>query len=116
MKTELWSILLVLIGTIIGAFGALYIKIGSKDFSLNIKKIIKNQKLILGFVFYALSSVFYVIALKGGDLSVIYPIVSIGYAWVCILSVWFLKEKMNSWKWIGIATIILGITLVGIGG
>ena len=116
MKTELWSIILVLVGTVLGAFGALYIKIGSNDFSLNIKKIIKNQKLILGFVFYALSSVFYVIALKGGDLSVLYPIVSIGYVWVCLLSVWFLKEKMNKFKWLGIITIIIGITLIGIGG
>ena len=71
MKTELLSILLVFIGTIIGSFGALYLKIGSKDFSINIKKLIRNYKLIFGFLFYALSSVFYVIALKWGELSVL---------------------------------------------
>ncbi len=116
MKTELWAIIFVLIGTIIGSFGALYIKIGSKDFSFKILKILKNQRLILGIVFYALSSVFYVIALTGGELSVIYPVASISYVWVCLLSVWFLKEKMNIFKWVGIATIIFGITLIGIGG
>jgi len=47
IKTELFSILLVFIGTIIGSFGALYLKIGSKDFSINIKKMIRNYKLIL---------------------------------------------------------------------
>jgi uncharacterized membrane protein len=115
MKTELFSILLVFIGTIIGSFGALYLKIGSKDLSINIKKIIKNYKLILGLLFYVLSSLFYVTALRWGELSVLYPFTSVGYVWVCFLSMKFLGEKMNKLKWIGIITIIIGISLVGIG-
>ena len=115
IKTELFSILLVFIGTIIGSFGALYLKIGSKDFSINIKKMIRNYKLILGLLFYGLSSVFYVTALKWGELSVLYPFTSIGYIWVCFLSMKFLNEKMNKLKWLGVITIIIGISLVGVG-
>jgi len=116
MKTELWSILLVFIGTIIGSFGALYLKIGSKDISINIKKLIRNYKLILGFVFYGISSIFFIIALTGGELSVLYPLCAASYIWVCFLSMKFLNEKMNRLKWLGIITIVIGIIFIGIGG
>jgi len=111
--TQLWAIATVLFGTIIGSFGALYFKMGSETISLDIKKIMKNYKLILGFLFYGISSIFFVIALNGG--SVLYPFTSVGYIWVCFLSMKFLDEKMNKLKWIGIITIIIGITLVGVG-
>jgi len=116
MKTELWSILLGFIGTIIGSFGALFLKIGSKDISINIKKLIRNYKLILGFVFYGISSIFFIIALTGGELSVLYPLCAASYIWVCLLSMKFLDEKMNKLKWLGIITIIIGIIFIGIGG
>jgi len=54
-------------------------------------------------------------ALKGGDLSILYPFVSVTYVWVALLSVRFLGEKMNKFKWIGIAMIILGVSFIGIG-
>jgi hypothetical protein len=43
MTTELWAVGLVLVGSIIGAFGPIFIKKASDSFSLNIKKIIKNK-------------------------------------------------------------------------
>lgn len=116
MATQLWAIAMVLFATIIGSFGALYFKIGSETISLDIKKLIKNYKLILGFLFYGISSIFFIIALTGGELSVLYPFVSVGYIWVCLLSMKFLNEKMNKLKWLGIITIIIGITLIGLGG
>ena len=116
MATQPWAIAMVLFATIIGAFGALYFKIGSETISLDIKKLIKNYKLILGFLFYGISSIFFIIALTGGELSVLYPFVSVGYIWVCFLSIRFLGEKMNKLKWLGIITIIIGIIFIGIGG
>jgi uncharacterized membrane protein len=54
-------------------------------------------------------------ALKGGDLSVLYPFVALAYIWVSLLSVKFLGEKMNKFKWLGIALIIIGVSFIGIG-
>ena len=116
MATQLWAIATVFFATIIGAFGALYFKIGSETISLDIKKLIKNYKLILGFLFYGVSSIFFIIALTGGELSVIYPFCAATYIWVCLLSMKFLNEKMNKLKWLGIITVIIGITLIGLGG
>lgn len=116
MATELWAIATVLFATIIGSFGALYFKIGSETISIDIKKLIKNHKLILGFLFYGVSAIIFIIALTGGELSVLYPLCAASYIWVCLLSMKFLNEKMNKLKWLGIITIIIGITFIGLGG
>lgn len=112
METKLWAIGLVILGTIIGAFGALLFKQGSRKVSLNIKSFIKNKKLIIGFVLYGLSAVIFIPALKGGELSVLYPLVAISYIWVSLLSIKFLKEKMNKFKIIGIFLIIIGVVFI----
>lgn len=115
MAASLWAILLIIATTFIGAFGALFFKLGSKTFSFHPMKLIKNYHLIIGFLLYGISATLYVIALKGGELSVLYPIVSIAYIWVSIVSVKFLGEKMNANKLTGIAIIIVGVSLIGIG-
>jgi len=108
------AIVLVVIGTIIGAFGSLYLKKGAKDFNLNLFKQIKNWQLIFGVILFVLSSVFYIYALTMEKLSFLYPVTSLTYIWVAFVSVWFLKEKMNKYKWAGIALIVLGIIIIGL--
>ncbi|MEA3254569.1 MAG: EamA family transporter [Candidatus Altiarchaeota archaeon] len=115
MKTQLWAIGLVLVATVIGAFGSLYFKLGSEKVSRDIRKLVTNYKLITGFILYGISSILYVIGLTGGELSVLYPTVATSYIWVCLLSVKYLKEEMNPWKWAGLALIVLGVGLVGLG-
>ena len=114
METKLWAIGLVILGTIIGAFGALLFKQGSKKISFDIKSFIKNKKLIIGFVLYGLATIIFIPALKGGELSVLYPLVATSYIWVSLLSIRFLKEKMNLWKWLGITFILIGVIFVGV--
>jgi uncharacterized membrane protein len=71
-----------------------------------------NRKLMLGVLLYGLSTVFFIMALKLGELSVVYPLTSLSYIFVALLSLYFLKEKMNWYKWTGIGFIILGVILV----
>ena len=56
-----------------------------------------------------------IIAFKGGEVSVLYPIIATSYVWVSLLSMKFLDEKINIFKWIGISIIIAGIILIGYG-
>ena len=109
---ELWRVALVIFGTVIGSFGALFLKIGSKNFTPNFKKLITNYKLFLGVLLYGLAIPPFIIAIKGGELSLLYPVVSIGYIWVALLSIKFLNEKMNKFKWFGIFIIIIGIIII----
>ena len=68
-----------------------------------------------GVALYGVGTVLFIPALRGGDLSVLYPFVSLNYIWVSLLSVRFLGEKMNRLKWLGVALIILGVSFIGIG-
>src|SRR3989338_4929400 len=107
MATTLWSIALVITAATLGSFGPILLKKASKDLTFNIKTIISNKYLLGGLVFYGIGTVLFIPALKGGELSVLYPLVATTYVWVSLLSVKFLKEKMNAFKWIGVFLIII---------
>ena len=115
MATALWAIGLVLFGQIVGSFGPIYLKKSSKHFGLSVKGLLKNYNLIAGVFFYGLGTILFIPALKGGELSVLYPMVSTVYIWVSLLSVKMLKEKMNQKKWMGVFVIIFGVILIGLG-
>ncbi len=115
MATSLLSIGLVLLGTLVGAFGPILLKRASEKKLSEFRSLITNYDLMAGVLLYVLGTVLFIFALRGGELSVLYPFVSVTYIWVCMLSMRFLGEKMNSLKWGGIALIILGVSFIGIG-
>ena len=115
MTTQLWAIGLVICATVFGAFGPILLKKASAKKLSSIGSLVKNYELFGGVLLYALGTLLFVPALKGGDLSVLYPFVALSYVWVSILSIKFLDEKMNRYKWIGILLIILGVSCIGFG-
>jgi drug/metabolite transporter (DMT)-like permease len=115
MVTQLWAVGLVVLAVTVGAFGPIFLKKSSKTFSLSPLKILKNYNLMIGVLFYAFGTVCFIPALKGGELSVLYPLVSLSYVFVAIYSRILLKEKMNVYKFFGIVAILAGISLIGIG-
>lgn len=115
MATQLWAIGLVISATLIGAFGPILLKKASAKKLSTIKSLFTNYHLFGGVALYAVGTLLFIPALKGGDLSVLYPFVALAYVWVSLLSVKFLGEKMNRLKWAGIALIIIGVTFIGFG-
>ena len=115
MATELWAIGLVILATLIGAFGPILLKKASAKKLSSISSLMKNYHLFGGVALYAIGTILFIPALKGGDLSVLYPFVALTYIWVSLLSVKFLGEKMNLMKWMGITLIIVGVSFIGIG-
>ena len=115
MATELWAIGLVILATLVGSFGPILLKKASAKSLSKIKSLMTNYHLFGGVSLYAVGTILFIPALKGGDLSILYPFVALTYIWVSLLSVKFLGEKMNSIKWIGVALIIVGVSLIGIG-
>ncbi len=82
---------------------------------MNIIKIINNKNVVFGVIIYVISAIFFLAGLRNGELSVLYPLVATSYIWTSLLSIYFLKEKMNKWKWIGVVLIIIGISFIGFG-
>lgn len=115
MATPLWSIAVVLLASFIGSYGAVMLKKVSAHIRQCIKHPIKNPQLIISLFFYGIGTVLFIVALKAGELSVLYPLVATTYIWISFLSIKMLKEKMNFYKWLGIAIIILGVSFIGFG-
>jgi drug/metabolite transporter (DMT)-like permease len=122
MPTELWAVGLVVLGTLIGASAPVLFKLGSEKFTMNPLKIMKNPlilftnwKIILGCALYTTAAFLFIPALRGGELSVLYPLIALSYVWSAFLSMKILHEKMNALKWLGIAIIITSVGLIGFG-
>ena len=116
MTTELWAIGLVVLGGIIGSFGPIYIKAGAEKITLKrLSSIYKNPFLIIGIIIYAISILIFIPALRGGELSVLYPLVSLVYIWVTLNSRILLNEKITKEKCLGIFLIIIGVIFIGLG-
>ena len=115
MPTELWAVIFVIIGSVISSAAPILLKKAPKINLLHLKSLIKNY-LLFGAIFLHASGIgFTIVALKGGELSILYPLSSLGNVWAAFLSIKFLGEKMNISKWSGIFLIILGAALIGIG-
>lgn len=115
MATKLWAILLVLLTTFLTSSAQILYKIGSATLTFDITSITTNYYLLGGLLLYIVGGTLIIISLKGGEVSVLYPIIATSYIWVSLLSVKFLGENMNAYKWVGIAAIIVGITSIGFG-
>lgn len=67
---------------------------------------------MLGVFFYVLPMPLYFWALKNADLAIVFPINSLTFVWVIMLSIKFLGEQMNKYKWLGITSIGLGVAMI----
>jgi drug/metabolite transporter (DMT)-like permease len=72
-------------------------------------------QLFAGYCLYGIFAVLLIYALRHGELSVLYPLISLGYVWVAILSVLVFHETMNPMKIAGVAIIIAGVAVLGFG-
>ncbi|HLK46728.1 MAG TPA: EamA family transporter [Bryobacteraceae bacterium] len=116
MTTRLFeSMLLVFAASLVGSFGAVFLKKGAHRLDGTLLSFL-NRQLILGVVLFLGSSVFYVLGIRGGELSVLYPMVSLGYVWTLLWSRLFFHETFTPQKFLGLGLVLLGVVFVGLGG
>jgi len=108
MATKLWAIGLVVLCTAFTSFAQIFYKYGAN----RLPEIITNVPLIAGLFLYGIGAVLLIVSFKGGDVSVLYPIIATSYIWVSLLSNYYFQEQLNMYKWIGIAWIIAGIIMI----
>jgi drug/metabolite transporter (DMT)-like permease len=100
----------------LGAAAQILFKMASANFSLNVVALATNVPLIAGLLLYGGFTLLMVLALRQGELSMLYPIISLTYVWVTLLSYTLLGEKPNLFKNIGITVIVIGVAILGRGG
>ena len=115
MTTPLSSILLVFSASFIGSFGAVFLKWGAGRLHRDLASLVTNWRLALGVALYLLSFVFYYLGLRVGELSVLYPMVALGYIWTVLWSRLFFGEPFSVRKFGGLVLIIAGVVLLNMG-
>ena len=105
----------MILTTVLTSIAQILYKFGVPKLSLNFYALITNYPIILGIALYALGAVVMITALKGGEVTVLYPIIATSYIWVSIMSMIFFKEAMPPFKWLGVFVIVAGIIIISVG-
>jgi len=108
------SMLLVFTASLVGSFGAVFLKKGAARLDGSILSFL-NGELFMGVSLFLGSSVFYALGIRGGQLSVLYPMVSLGYLWTLLWARLFFNEPLTAVKFLGLGLILLGVCFVGMG-
>jgi len=114
VKTPVSSMLLVIGASFIGSFGAVFLKMGAGKLQHGIRHLI-SLRLAIGIALFVASSVPFLIALKHGELSVLYPMVSFSYILTLFWSKIFFGEPITVGKIGAIGVILCGLVCIGLG-
>jgi drug/metabolite transporter (DMT)-like permease len=113
-NTAFGSIALVVVCTIIGAAAQILMRHGAAHLhGSTASDLLRNWELLAGYACLAVNTGLLILALREGELSVLYPIIALTYVWVTILSPF--GDIINSWKVAGVALIVLGVSFIGLG-
>ena len=115
MKTKLWALGLMVLCTLFTSSAQLFYKAGADKLEFNFMSMISNWSILIGLLLYGFGAVLLIIALKGGSLTVLYPIIASSYIWVALGSDYFFGETINISKWAGVMLITTGIIIINLG-
>ena len=98
------GILLILAASLSTAFGQFFWKYSEGQI---------NGSLVMGFLLYFIGALLMIIAFRFGSLSVLHPLLSMGYVFALLIGTIFLGESLTSHHLIGNAFIVIGALLLG---
>ena len=113
MKTPLSSMLLVIFASLIGSVGAVFLKLGAERLRLGMRHIVSKQA-FCGVALFVISSFFFALGIKHGELSVLYPMVSFSYVFTLIWSRLFFQEPVTKPKYVALGLILAGTWLMNV--
>lgn len=117
-KMTAQTLLLVLISVALGVCGQLLLKHGTNTFGadvarpLGVLSLLLHPPVIAGFVCYGAASLSWLVVLTRAPVSVAYPMLSLGYAVVAVVSWRLFGEAMTASKVLGILLIISGVVFL----
>ncbi|ETT50053.1 hypothetical protein C162_12481 [Paenibacillus sp. FSL R7-269] len=69
--------------------------------------------LISGFILYFFGAVLMIVAFRHGSLSVLHPLLSVGYLFALVIGYFLLNEAVSPKELLGIVIILIGVLLIG---
>ena len=112
METEKWAIALAAFCALLGSLGQVLFKVGSSSVEATLRSWLTNTRILGGMALYASSAILFIIALRHGSLSVLYPVIATSYVWVTLIANRVLGEAVSVSQWVGIGLILAGVALV----
>ncbi|RLC42995.1 MAG: transporter [Candidatus Coatesbacteria bacterium] len=112
------TILFILTSVFLGVAGQMLLKMGlyktppMEGLSVKILHLIFKPYILLGFISYGLSSIFWLLVLSRTELSYAYPMVALGYVFVFIFSWLYFKDQVTLIRVIGLVLICIGVVFV----
>lgn len=120
---KMTNFLLIVFSVVLGVGGQIALKYGVKLVSgaeglgsLDSKSVVgflggaaTNGYVLLGFVLYLVSALSWLIILSRVDLSLAYPLISIGYIIIVVLSKFIFDEPVTSFRIIGTLLVCTGV-------
>ena len=113
---------LLLTGVLLNAIAQLLLKAGAGSLAgvdlrpgnamLIAGRLLFNAPIIAGLACYALSVVVWILALARVEVSVAYPMLSIGYVVNALAAWWLFDENLSGARLAGIGVILVGVWLV----
>jgi len=115
METPVSSILWVLSGSFVGSFGAVLLKAGAVRIERNWASLLQNWRLAAGVGMYFISSLMFVRGIANGELSLLYPLVALGYVFTMFWSRIFFGEPLTKMKFVALFVILAGVAMLNSG-
>lgn len=84
----------------------------SSNFLPTFKLLLLNPLVMLGFVTYALSALFWLFILTRVELSFAYPMMGLSFVLLALISMVFLGENVSFVRWAGVFVIVFGVFLI----
>ncbi len=103
------DILWIMLFTFTAAFGSYAYKLAGNRIR---GRIVTNWYIYVGAGLYLLENVFFILALKNNDLSLILGFTGLTYVWSLLIARLLLKEKLNMRKIAGVSLIIIGVAVI----
>lgn len=116
--------LILLIGLILEALGVVYLSMGLKQIgelkqisASEIRRIlvrgVTNPNILLGVLMETAFFVTLLISLKFWDVSLVWPLTSLGFVLTTLAARYIRHEEVNAMRWAGVFLIMAGAVLVG---
>lgn len=116
-------ILILLIALVFESIGVVFLSAGLKQIGearqISVSEIarltrqgVTNPNILLGVLFETIFFVFLLVLLKGNDVSLIWPLTSLGFVLTALSARFILNEEVSAVRWGGVILIVLGAGLV----
>lgn len=121
MKEKNWGLVLIFLSVLLVDIGQLFLKygmnqVGGVDFQngyvAGFFLTFLNPFVFIGAALFVSSSVSWLLALSKAPLSYAYPLLSIGYVVVSLLSWWIFNDSLSAVRLLGLSTIVGGVFLL----